>query len=243
MVNKFVKKEDALKHYDAEKFRTPDGYTSDILLFTIKKQAEVPKLHVLLIERSKENAEGKPNIEGGKWAIPGGFVNPDEDAYTAGVRELKEETGLSDIALTAFGVFDKPGRDPRGWIISRAHYAFAPLESLGERLASDDAAKVELFSVEDALNLSLAFDHKEILLAAFQTVTKEMLLSTKVSCFLPEYFTEQELYHALAGCTVKEALPPFEDFTQYLLLLPFLERCENNKYHFSSEANAHSIFF
>ncbi|WP_088810230.1 MULTISPECIES: NUDIX hydrolase [Listeria] len=239
MTDNFVKQEEALESYDAKKFRTPDGYTSDILLFTVQES----KLHVLLIERSRLNAEGKPNIEGGKWAFPGGFVDPNEDAHQAGIRELEEETGLTDIPLTAFGVYDKPGRDPRGWIITRAHYAFVPKEALLKRTALDDAANVALVSVDEAFKLPLAFDHLDILRDATHKINQEMLLSTKVSDFLPEFFTSEELYEALQGCTLKDAMPSFEEFNHYIELLPFLEQSEDGKYFFSSEANAHSIFF
>jgi len=52
------------------------------------------------------------------WAIPGGFVKYNERVEDAAMREIKEETGL-DIELTQiFGVFSKPGRDPRGHIVT-----------------------------------------------------------------------------------------------------------------------------
>ncbi|MHC5279377.1 NUDIX domain-containing protein [Listeria kieliensis] len=239
MGEEFVNNEEALNAYKASAFRTPDGYTSDILLFAMKEK----KLHVLLIQRRKTNAEGEPNVEGGKWAIPGGFVNPNEDAYQAGVRELEEETGLTDIPLTAFGVYDKPGRDPRGWIISRAHYAFVPLEALLERVAGDDAVQVDLIPVSQAFDLPLAFDHKTILSDAMGKITRELLLSTKMSDFLPEFFTAKELYEAIASPAYREALPPFDVFESYIVLLPFIERNEAGLYFFNQAVSAHSIFF
>ncbi|MBC8921591.1 NUDIX hydrolase, partial [Escherichia coli] len=70
MTEEFVNKEDALKNYNAKEFRTPDGYTSDMILTTVKELNGKPTLHILLIKRSLTNAEGKPNMEGGKWAVP-----------------------------------------------------------------------------------------------------------------------------------------------------------------------------
>ncbi|KJJ84014.1 NUDIX hydrolase [Candidatus Omnitrophus magneticus] len=52
---------------------------------------------ILLIKRAIE-----PCI--GAWAIPGGFIEIDEDIKTAGVRELKEETGLQGIPGRIVGV-------------------------------------------------------------------------------------------------------------------------------------------
>ncbi|PEZ80685.1 hypothetical protein CN380_16450 [Bacillus sp. AFS017274] len=79
-------------------------------------------LKLLLIKRATKDKEGSPNVEGDKWALPGGFVN----AYEAAKRELKEETGVAGFHVKHFGVYDRPGRDPTGWIISNAFYAIRP---------------------------------------------------------------------------------------------------------------------
>src|SRR5690606_26100616 len=101
-------------------------------------------------------------VEAGKWALPGGFVAPNETSFETASRELREETGVEHLHLKHFGVYDKPGRDPRGWIISNAHYAIVPEHCLVGRHASDEADRVELFSMEDVLHMDLAFDHSEI---------------------------------------------------------------------------------
>ncbi|MBA5770408.1 NUDIX hydrolase, partial [Escherichia coli] len=90
-----------------------------------------------------------------------------ESADQAAERELEEETSLTNIPLIPFGVFDKPGRDPRGWIISRAFYAIVPPEALEKRAAGDDAADIGLFSMTEALELPLAFDHLDMLKKAY----------------------------------------------------------------------------
>ncbi|HAC3589474.1 TPA_asm: NUDIX hydrolase, partial [Listeria monocytogenes] len=56
MTEEFVNKEDALKNYNAKEFRTPDGYTSDMILTTVKELNGKPTLHILLIKRSLTNA-------------------------------------------------------------------------------------------------------------------------------------------------------------------------------------------
>lgn len=36
---------------------------------------------------------------GDSWALPKGHIDPGEDALTAAVREIKEETGISEVTL------------------------------------------------------------------------------------------------------------------------------------------------
>lgn len=64
------------------------------------------KLELLLIQRGHE-----PFV--GRWGLPGGFVNIDEDLEPAARRELREETGLAAGELRQLQTFGRPGRDPR----------------------------------------------------------------------------------------------------------------------------------
>ena len=133
---------------------------------------------VLLIRR-----KGHPFL--GKWAFPGGFVNPDESAFDAALRELAEETGvegLAESAIREIGLFSKPGRDPRGWIVSDAFAAQVDPASIKAH-ADDDAADARWFSIERngaALLLragdlclserDLAFDHADMLRRALERI-------------------------------------------------------------------------
>src|SRR5262245_6625133 len=87
------------------------AFTADLAVFA-RVEGEV---RVLLIRRGHEPFAGR-------WALPGGFVDEGETALEAAVRELKEEAGL-DVPpdrIEPFGLFDAPGRDPRGWTVSAA---------------------------------------------------------------------------------------------------------------------------
>lgn len=114
------------------------------------------RFRVLLIRRRNPPFEGR-------WAIPGGFVEPGETLEAAARRELWEETGLEPAHLEQLHAFGAPGRDPRGWVISIAHLALVDAgqaAALQPRAASD-AADVGWFDLDDPP--PLAFDHGQIL--------------------------------------------------------------------------------
>ena len=107
---------------------------------------------LLLIERGNEPYRGC-------WALPGGFLEMEEDLDTCAARELQEETGLTGIDLHQLYAFGAPNRDPRHRTISVAYWG---IDKTGqEAIGSDDAAKAQWFAL-DALP-DLAFDHTEII--------------------------------------------------------------------------------
>lgn len=97
-------------------------------------------------------------------ALPGGYVNINENIVDAATRELQEETGisLSRGELDFLGVFDKPDRDPRGRVISHVYYIRSRDKYL-EAKANDDAKELGWFSMDELEDIPLAFDHSDIL--------------------------------------------------------------------------------
>jgi len=111
------------------------------------------KAKLLLIQRKNEPFKGQ-------WALPGGFVDMDEELEDAAVRELEEETGLSGVRLEQMHTFGRVGRDPRGRQITVVFIGVAG-QGRTDILAGDDAADAEWFNL-DELPPGLAFDHVEV---------------------------------------------------------------------------------
>jgi ADP-ribose pyrophosphatase YjhB (NUDIX family) len=194
-------------NYSSSQFRTPDGAPSDIVIFTItstekataKKALPTRELQVLLIQRKQWPFEGQ-------WALPGGFCRETESMYECALRELREEAGVTDMHMEYFNVYSKPGRDPRGWIISHAYFALVHEHRLLGRRADTDAADVRLFPVEEALRMELAFDHAGMVRDALEKVREKMLTTTIAREFLPDEFTISELYQV-----IQTVVPTFEE--------------------------------
>lgn len=216
------------------KFTTPDGYTSDVAVFTITSEhmgdykPPLKTLNILLIKRSELDHEGNPNIEAGKWALPGGFVRPNETAHEAAERKLYEETGIDGLRIKHFGMYDTPDRDKRGWILSNAHYVIASETALEKRRTTKDASDIRLFSVEEALKLDLAFDHRNIIDDALWFIKKDMALTTLAQHFLPEEFVLSELQGVLLTVLDDPAISTDAAFFRKAPTLPFLEAVVEN---------------
>ena len=118
------------------------------------------RTQVLLINRGRDPFKGK-------WAVPGGFVEMDEELEDAVARELAEETGLTGVLLEQMHTFGTCGRDPRGRQISIAFTGIATEEQQSMIKAGDDAAKAQWFDIEK-LPRDLAFDHSEMIAFAIE---------------------------------------------------------------------------
>ena len=122
--------------------------TVDVVVFT----ADAGRLKVLLIRRGRAPFAGR-------WALPGGFVDQDEDLPVAAARELVEETGLDARLGPQLGAYGTPGRDPRGHTVSVVYLAWAPGAPAVTGL--DDATDARWQPARRPPKL--AFDHRDVL--------------------------------------------------------------------------------
>ncbi|MEU5113759.1 NUDIX domain-containing protein [Streptomyces longwoodensis] len=188
---------DALPHDEHGTCRAYDKYahepfavTVDLAVLTLRAGT----LHVLLVERGQEPYAGR-------WALPGGFVLPDESAETAAGRELAEETGLADVRglrLEQLRTYSEPGRDPRMRVVSVAFTALLP--DAPEAHGGGDAARARWVPYDDAR--ALAFDHDRILADARTRIGDRLENTCAATAFCPPEFTLgelQQVYEAVWG--------------------------------------------
>ena len=204
-----------VKSYD--EYERP-SLAADIAAFGIsseengnKRMGRVKKLKLLLIKRGEEPFAGK-------FALPGGFLRKGETVEGTAARELLEETGVSESTFINCGIYSKPDRDPRGWIVSAAFLALSNTVSLKTADNSDalqaewfDFAyrsqngteqitldcgenKLEIYAENGTVTKSdLAFDHGQIILDAFRRLRDETLYHDIIFELLPEMFPISEL--------------------------------------------------
>ena len=134
-----------LEQYQPSDYERPSVAT-DMVIFTARdckednyRKLPEKKLQILLIRRG-----GHPYMN--KWALPGGFVEPDETTEQAAKRELLEETGVDNIYLEQLYTFSEPKRDPRMWVMSCSYMALVDSEKISVS-AGDDAKSAEWFNV------------------------------------------------------------------------------------------------
>lgn len=162
--------------------------TVDAVVFTIMHQ----ELKILLVKRQTDPFKGK-------YALPGGFVEYQEELEDAVKRELQEETNVKNVFLKRLKPFGKVNRDPRGRVVSISFLALVSADNINLQ-SSNDASNAQ-WKDSDALP-PLAFDHKDIITDALQEL-KFLIQTTNIAYqILSKKFTlseMQRLYECVLG--------------------------------------------
>jgi 8-oxo-dGTP diphosphatase len=172
-----------VKSYEPSDF-PPFAVTVDCVILTIRDDV----LCALVVRRGEE-----PNR--GDWALPGGFVRPDEDLDSAAARELAEETGLPTdrVHIEQLGSYGAPDRDPRMRVVTVAYLALAA--ALPTPQPGTDAADADWLPVAELLGPAggLAFDHAAILGDGVERARAKLEYTPLAAAFCGPEFTVAEL--------------------------------------------------
>ena len=159
---------EAIERYKSKNYPRP-ALTADVVMLSETGD----ELKILLIERG-----GHPFL--GYLALPGGFADENEPVEETARRELMEETGIDNRDIKLVGIYSRPGRDPRGWVVSAAFMAKVDFDKV-KPVAADDAASAAWYTLQQSdaglvfhlgdkiyTQSSLAFDHAEVITDALK---------------------------------------------------------------------------
>lgn len=153
--------------------------TVDAAVFTVHEK----QLNLLLIKRRNEPFAHM-------YALPGGYVEEQENLEQAVSRELREETGVKEIFLHQIGAYGNVNRDPRGRTVSVAFIALIDATKI-KLNAQTDAETAQWFSLGELP--ALAFDHETIINDALFKL-RQLIGTTDIAFeLLPVEFTLTEL--------------------------------------------------
>ena len=197
-------------NYNPADYERP-SVTVDVVLFAYRNN----DLQVLLIRRKHQPYQGF-------WAIPGGFVGMSESLEQAALRELAEETGVSDVYLEQLYTLGAPDRDPRTRVISVVYFALVSADQAQHVHGNDDADDARWWSMYDLPEL--AFDHAGVLRYAHQRLRWKLEYTAVGFLLLPDTFTLSEL-QAVYEVVLHETLDK-RNFRRKILAADVLEETD-----------------
>lgn len=141
-------------------------------------------MKVLLIQRTNEPYYGK-------WALPGGGLYNNELVVDGAKRELKEKTGLDNIDLKMYKIFDRIDRSPLKRMIAIAFIGIIDKNKAHLLNETNKTSASDWFDIKAVPEL--AYDYNEILDGAIDEL-KNMIQQTDIlKALFPDEFTLPEL--------------------------------------------------
>ena len=173
---------------------------------------DTKSLNVLLIERYLESkSENKVLVD--DYVLTGYHVYEDETLDDSASRVLKELTGLTNLYKKQFRAFGDPNRLTNEkdllWIkneafnlrtITIAYYFLLKTEDVA---IENNKYKAQWFSINDLPELG--FDHKQIILEAYEDLKTKCLQEPIIFELLPDKFTindVQDLYQSILAIEI-----------------------------------------
>jgi len=151
----------------------------DCVIFGFKEN----RLSVLLIKRNEAPQKGT-------MALPGDFLNEDESLRDCAKKTLKAITDLDNIFLEQIKTFGIVDRYPTKRVITTGYYALINASHYTPQ-AGHTAETLEWCPISELPDL--AFDHKEIILAAYEILKSSIRLKPIGFNLLPEKFSLTDL--------------------------------------------------
>ena len=171
--------------YNINDYKNP-LFTVDSVLFTVTDST----LKVLLVKRASTPFEGH-------WALPGGFVDieNDKDTTATALRKLKDKTSVIPPYLEQLKAFSGTERDPRGFSVTLVYFALIEAQQVSSYIDSID--EVRWIEISEINELPMAFDHKAIIDEAKERLKQKTLYSMLPVYCLAEQFTIGQLKTAI----------------------------------------------
>lgn len=149
-------------------------------------------IKVLLIKRKNE-----PYKE--KWALVGGALYNNEQLEDGVRREIFEKTGIKDVELYQYGVFDELGKteDIPMRMVAIAYLGLIDGKKTKIIKENRNTVDVALFDIDKVPDL--AFSHNEILNKEIEKLRELILESNILKVLLPKEFTMPQLQSIYEG--------------------------------------------
>lgn len=104
------------------------------------------------------------DYEGGRWCLPGGKPDKEEDTVKAAERELLEEVGI-ETSLDYYKEINNPDtRTGAKWV---THYFVGHSNIIPTNLQEEEVSETGYYSKDEIMQLDIAFDHKAVLIEFF----------------------------------------------------------------------------
>jgi 8-oxo-dGTP diphosphatase len=153
------------------------------VIFALRREAtsDTARVWLPLVRRIREPFEGR-------WALPGGNLDPAEELAESAGRTLRETTGLVPKYLEQLYAFGGRGRSPGKRVVSIVYWALVESEEAGRASVGEN---VQWFAADDVPEL--AFDHNRIIEYALWRLRTKMEYSRIAHAFLGDTFTLTQL--------------------------------------------------
>ena len=149
-----------------------------------------PVLWTPLVRRTREPQRGF-------WALPGGWLPPNEELEVAAARTLRSTTGLAPKYLEQLYTFGEVDRSPDARVVSVVYWALVQSDEAARATAGPNVRWVPADTLPE-----LAFDHNRIIEYALWRLRNKVEYAELAHSFLGETFTLAELrevYEAILG--------------------------------------------